>query len=290
MDYKVLINRKIIDILIGDVNVYDEYKLPYLSGPNLCDLSSEFGLPKTYNWSSTGGNQSRWMYMQDLLEHLNAEGRVSALLSRLFDRRYFENLSSLSSPELVTSTYQDIVDGAVNKINCYLMLAQKELRMHNGKFDLVDISTDPVVKVPKVKAITRQYIRELPERIKDDIVNKDFDSVITKSRTLLEEVLIFIIEKITHERYNSKGDLVKIYQETTELLGMRQKKEWDVRVNELLGGLHKIVQAISSMRNINSDAHGAGAGRITIKEREAILVANSSMMLADYWLAIFEEK
>lgn len=34
MDYKVLINRKIIDILIGDVNVYNEYKLPYLSGPD----------------------------------------------------------------------------------------------------------------------------------------------------------------------------------------------------------------------------------------------------------------
>ena len=29
-----------------------------------------------------------------------------------------------------------------------------------------------------------------------------------------------------------------------------------------------MVSAISSMRNLNSDAHGAGAGRIEIKERE----------------------
>lgn len=69
---------------------------------------------------------------------------------------------------------------------------------------------------------------------------------------------------------------------------MRQKNDWDSRVNKLLGGLHKLVSAISSMRNMNSDAHGAGAGRINIKEREAILVANSSMILAEYWLAVYE--
>lgn len=128
----------------------------------------------------------------------------------------------------------------------------------------------------------------MPERIKDDITNKDYDSVITKSRTLLEEVLIFIIEKLTHERYKNKGDLIKLYQEATGLLNMRQKNDWDSRVNELLGGLHKLVSAISSMRNMNSDAHGAGARRINIKEREAILVANSSMILAEYWLAVYE--
>lgn len=91
--------------------------------------------------------------------------------------------------------------------------------------------------------------------------NRDFDSVITKSRTLLEEVLIYIIEKLTKERYKSSGDLIKIYQEATGLLNMRQKREWDKRINELLGGLHKIVSAISSMRNMNSDAHGVGSGR-----------------------------
>jgi hypothetical protein len=41
---------------------------------------------------------------------------------------------------------------------------------------------------------------------------------------------------------------------------------------------------------MNSDAHGVGAGRISIKEREAILVANASMMLAEYWLSVFEKK
>lgn len=290
MDYNILVTRKIIAILIGDEKVYEEYSLPYLTGSQLCDLCCEFGLSRTYHWGNTGTNQSRWMYMQDLMQYLNKHGRMPELLSRLFDIKYFENLSNLSNPKLVTETYNKIVASALNRINTCLMLAQKELRVHKGLFVLVEIGQEPVFTTPKVKVVTRQYIRELPERIKDDIVNKDYDSVITKSRTLLEEVLIFIIEKLTHERYKSTGNLIRIYNETTELLNMRQKNEWDTRVNELLGGLHKLVNAVSSMRNMNSDAHGAGAGRINIKEREAVLVANSSMMLAEYWLAVSEDK
>lgn len=288
MDCKILINRNIINILIGDEKVCEEYRLPYLSGPDLCALSTEFGLQKSYSWN--GGGVSRWVYMQDLMTYLEKQGRLFELFSRLFDRQYFKELSKLTSPELVTSTYNSIVDCAIKRINVNLILAKKELRVHKGQFTLTDAGTEPVFIAPKVKVVDRQYIRELPERIKDDLEHKDYDSVITKSRTLLEEVLIFIIERLTKERYKSNGDLVKIYQETTDLLNMRQKGDWDKRVNELLGGMHKIVSAIASMRNLNSDAHGAGAGRINIREREALLAANSSMMLAEYWLAVYETK
>ncbi len=288
MDCKILINRNIINILIGDEKVCEEYRLPYLSGPDLCALSTEFGLQKSYSWN--GGGVSRWVYMQDLMTYLEKQGRLFELFSRLFDRQYFKELSKLTSPELVTSTYNSIVDCAIKRINANLILAKKELRVHKGQFTLTDAGTEPIFIAPKVKVVDRQYIRELPERIKDDLEHKDYDSVITKSRTLLEEVLIFIIERLTKERYKSNGDLVKIYQETTDLLNMRQKGDWDKRVNELLGGMHKIVSAIASMRNLNSDAHGAGAGRINIREREALLAANSSMMLAEYWLAVYETK
>lgn len=288
MDCSVLINRGIIDILIGDEKVYEEYSLPYLSGPSLCSLCTEFGLLKTYSWG--GGGASRWMYMQDLMKYLEKQGRIFELFSKLFDYQNFTELSKLASPELITSTYNSIVDGAIKRINVRLVLAKKELRIHKGQFTLVDAGTEPVFIAPKVKVIDRQYIRELPDRIKDDLAHNDYDSVITKSRTLLEEVLIFIIERFTNECYKSNGDLLKIYQAVAELLNMRQKGDWDKRVNELLGGMYKIVSAVASMRNMNSDAHGAGSRRINIQEREALLVANSSMMLAEYWLAVYEAK
>lgn len=288
MDFSLLINRRIIDILIGDVKVYGDYALPYMSGPDLCQLCTTFGLPKKYVWS--GGNQSRWEYMQELLSKLHPEGRISDLLLYLFQLSRFDKLTSLANPQKVKDTYNAIIANSLKSINAQLLIAGKELRLVNNKFVMSEIGEEITFEAPKVKIINSQYIRELPERIKGDIDNTDYDSVITKSRTLLEEVLIYIIERRTFERYKSNGDLNKIYQDATELLNMRQRSEWDKRVNEMLGGLHKLVSAISSMRNMNSDAHGAGSGRISIKQREALLVANSAMIMSEYWLSVFENK
>ena len=228
--------------------------------------------------------------MQDLLKYLNPQGRIPELLTYLIQQGRFENLAGIGDIHKVEETYKAIIKSMLDAINAQLVIARVELRLLNKKFMMAGIGDEAVIETPKVKIITSQYIRELPERIKDDINNNDYDSVITKSRTLLEEVLIFIIEKITFERYKSNGDLVKIYQDATELLNMRQKGDWDKRVNELLGGLHKLVSAVSSMRNMNSDAHGAGSSRINIKKREALLVAHSSMMLAEYWLSVHDRK
>lgn len=291
MDYSLLINRRIIDILIGDKVVYDHYSLPYLKGEKLCELCTSFGLPKTYYWVNNGaGNQSRWSYMKDLLTFLNHQDRIPDLLSYLFQREHFDFLVGIGDVHIFDETHKAIINGAIKEINAQLVIARVELKLVKNKFIMVAIGEEAVMEMPNVLDITPQYIKELPDRIKGDLENCDYDSVITKSRTLLEEVLIFIIEKKTSQSYSSSGDLVKIYQDATELLNMRQKKEWDKRVNELLGGLHKLVSAISSMRNMGSDAHGAGSRRITIKKREALLVAYSSMMLAEYWLSVFEGK
>ena len=288
MDFSLLRTRPIINVLIGDVELLNGYRLPYMSGPDLCKLCTKFGLPMTYTWG--GQNMSRWMYMDQLLEYLNKQDRINELLAYLFDLGRFKELNSLGDIDKITETHKALVQSALNAINAELLIAKKELKLVNNRYVLDNIGEKVVINTPKVNVVTQQYIRELPNRIKEDLANKDYDSVITKSRTLLEEVLIYIIEKLTMERYKSNGDLVKIYQDATELLNMRQKKDWDKRVNELLGGLYKMVSAISSMRNINSDAHGAGSRRIEIKEREALLASQSAMMLAEYWLSVYNGK
>ena len=288
MDFSPLLNRNIIDVLIGDMPVYEGYSMPYMKGPELCQLSSSFGLVKTYTWG--GGTSSRWEYMSDLLQFLNKQDRVGELLNHLFEMKRFNQLTPLGEPEKIKTVYGCIVDGAIKHINAQLLLSRKELRFAHNTFFLVNVGEKVIFEAPKVKVVNYQYIRELPDRIKEDLANEDYDSVITKSRTLLEEVLIYIIEHLTKERYHSSGDLIKIYQEATDLLNMRQNKDWDKRVNELLGGMHKIISSISSMRNMNSDAHGVGISRINIKEKEAMLVANSSMMLSEYWLGVYENR
>ena len=288
MEYKLLQNRMVYDILIGDMPVYKDFSMPRYTGPQLCELSTTFGLHKTYVWG--GQNSSRWEYMRDLLVYVEKNNKTNDLLSYLFSFKRFESHSLSGTEEEIKQTYNEIVNGAIAKINEKLIYGGAQLRIIRNQFVLSKIGETVIVEAPKVKTVTNQYIRELPNRIEDDISNKDYDSVVTKSRTLLEEVMIFIIEQLSKERYHSNGDLQKMYAEAKNLLNMTQNKDWDSRVNDLLSGINKIIDSIGRMRNMNSDAHGAGSGRIEIKEHEARLIAASAGMVAEYMLSVFQRE
>lgn len=143
-----------------------------------------------------------------------------------------------------------------------------------------------VIEAPKIMLINIPYVQGLRERCKGDFLAGNFDSVITKSRTLIEEVLIYILEKNTVE-IDSKGDLNKLYVQVKTLYSMHQNKGYEGRVNSLLSGLEKIVQSIAEMRNMNSDAHGVGSKRIDIREHEALLIVNSAIIFSEYILSVY---
>lgn len=290
MDFAQLLNKEIISILIGDKIVFEGYSLPYLTGSELCDLSTSFGLLVFYYRDGTGYNKSRWEYMYDLLKFLNSENRVPELLSHLFQRKRFIKLSSIGDRDEILKTHQSIVMGALSKINSILIFSNCELLEVNKQFICVELGKSIVIEATKIETITNDYIKALPERIKNDLDSGDYDSVITKSRTLIEEVLNHINEQSSYEYNNAKGNLNKLYQQTTELLNMRRNNDWDKRVNELLGALHTIVSAISNMRNTNSDAHGVGSNRIAIQKREALLVAQSAVIASEYLFSVFQSK
>ncbi|MCQ2076361.1 MAG: abortive infection family protein [Bacteroidaceae bacterium] len=286
MGFELLRNKEIIKILIGDVKVYQNYSMPYLSGPDLCALCTRFGLPKTYAWRGT--NQSRWEYMSDLLKFLDNKNSSGVLLAYLFDLAHFECLKDKGSADEIRDLHSRIVTTAIGKINGILLFSGNELKIVNKQFVLCACGETPVMEAPKTKNVTYQYIQELPERIKNDLLNKDYDNVVTKARTLLEEVMIYIIEKRTKERYKSNGKIKEIYAECRSVLNMNRQEDWDIRVNDLINGINKIVDAIGDLRNMNSDAHGAGCKRINIREREARLVASSAVMVSEYLLSVYQ--
>ena len=142
-------------------------------------------------------------------------------------------------------------------------------------------------ETPAIKDVSRDYIVNLSNRALNDIENGDYDSAITKSRTLVEEVFCFAIEKQNQEP-NDNGKIDDLYKQVKNLYHMHQDAETDVRINNLLSGLNKIVNSISQMRNKGSDAHGLGNRRINIKDYHARLFVNSSRIVADFILAVVE--
>lgn len=294
--FELIREKSILSILDGDVdfgtlevNGTDsgiKISMPYLSGPTLCDISNKFGLSVTYGWN--GDAQSRWVYLDDLLAHCIKNKRESDLLAFLFSKGQFVDKLRGQTPEVIEYAYAQILSAVIGQINGALYFGGNELVQVGKVFIIRKLGSTISVTAPSVKMIDRSYITDLSERGMKDVIDGNYDSAITKSRTLLEEVFCYVIEKKGEEPSES-GDIGKLYNQVKQLYNMNQSRDVDKRINGLLSGLEKILSAIAEMRNKGSDSHGVGAKRINIADHHARLLVNSAMTMADFVLAVSEK-
>lgn len=290
--FELLRDKKIIAILDGDES-YDEYefqdgetvkvKMPYLSGPDLCGISSRFGLPVTYSWG--GVCLSRWQYLDNLIKYCIDENRCSDLLSYLFRKEQFIKMLSGQGAEEIDEAYKFIVNKIIDQINGLLYFGGNELVVIGNNYVIRKIGAKVEVVAPQIKNIDRDYIRSISSRAMQDVDDNNFDSAITKARTLLEETFCYVIEKKGVTPSDS-GDMAKLFKQVKDLYYMHTDSNTDRRINTLYSGLNSIVSAIAEMRNKDSDAHGVGANRIEIDEHHARLFVNASMTMADFILSV----
>lgn len=142
-----------------------------------------------------------------------------------------------------------------------------------------------IVETPKIKSIDQEYIKNIAARAIEDINQSYFDSAITKSRTILEEVFCHVIE-CKSQIPVTDGNIGKLYKQVRELYNMHSDDDVDKRIRKLLSGLSMIVDSISEMRNKDSDAHGVGKNRKNIYEYHARLFVNAAMTMADFILSV----
>jgi hypothetical protein len=292
----LLQNKNILSILDGDkdfgnlelngVESNIKISMPYLSGPVLCNISKKFGLSVTYG--GNGGAKSRWVYLADLFTYCIQHKTESDLLEFLFSKGQFADRLRGQTSENIEYAYTQIVKKVIGQINGDLYFGGNELVQIGRGFVVRKIGTSVTIDAPTVKNIDRSYIADLSERAMQDILDENYDSAITKSRTLLEEVFCYVIEK-KGELPSESGDIGKLYTQVKQLYHMHQDKDMDKRINSLLSGLEKILSAIAEMRNKGSDSHGVGSKRIKIASHHARLFVNSAMTMADFVLSVGEK-
>lgn len=291
--FRLLMNKAVYAILDGDTK-YKDYDfqddgttikigMPYLSGPDLCKISSRFGLPMTYTWN--GVNLSRWQYLENLFEHCIKVNRCSDLLAYLFDKQRFSEMLSNHEVNVIDDAYKTFVHTIVEKINETLYFGGHELIVIQNQFVIRTIGAKVEIQTPKINNINREYIKSISSRAMQDVEQKNYDSAITKSRTLLEEVFCYVIEA-KNETPSTSGAMNDLYKQVKDLYSMHGDANTDKRINTLLSGLEKIISSISEMRNKDSDAHGIGATRIAIDEHHARLFVNAAMTIADFILSV----
>lgn len=79
-----------------------------------------------------------------------------------------------------------------------------------SRYVTADSKNSLYLDMGSVKTIDRSYITDLSDRAMKDVVDENYDSAITKSRTLLEEVFCYVTERKGEEPSES-GDIGKLY-------------------------------------------------------------------------------
>ncbi len=205
---------------------------------------------------------------------------------------FFQNKSNLEffkTNRIVEENYKLIVEEIMEKINGCLYFSGKKLIKIENNFFIQARNKTVSLPTEKIKIVDSEYIKNIHSQALKCISENDFDSVVTKSRTLLEEVYCYGIEQ-KGEEITEKGNINKLYRKIRELYDMNTEKNLDNRIKKLLSGLNSIVDAIAEIRNNNSDAHGVGKNRIKISEHHANLVLNSATTLAEFILSVIENK
>lgn len=290
--FELLQNREIIDILIGDTELGNytlsdgstiSLKMPYFTGPKLCYLSNSFGFPMPYE--NNGKYLSRWQYLNDLIKYCVDENKCSDLLNFMFSKESFVKVFRTLHPSEIEKLHKATVNKAIESINGALYMGDNELVKIGNNYSIQSVDGEVLIPLDNIKHINREFVSNVTSRAIEAIKNGDYDSAITKSRTLMEEVFIYAIE-MKADVYKNKGDIIKLYKQVKDLYKMDIDPKADERIKKLLSGLNTIVDSIAEMRNKSSDAHGLGDERINISKHHAQLCLNAAITVSEFILSV----
>ena len=108
---------------------------------------------------------------------------------------------------------------------------------------------------------------------------------------MIDEVLKYIIENTKGKSIDNNTVRSKdLRNQAFERLNIKIDKDMDKRIKALVGALNTLSDKILEMRNSQGDAHAQGSRRIVINEEEAILTANSAMILCEYLFRKYEKR
>ncbi|WP_304017795.1 abortive infection family protein [Fenollaria timonensis] len=290
--FELLTKREIIYILIGDTELGNYtllngtttvLKMPRYTGQEICDLSKQFGFPMPYEVD--GKCLSRWKYFDKLIKCCIEENKCSDLLNYIFSKEAFAKIFKMNHLSDIKKLHEATVNKAIESINGTLYIGGNELVKIGSNYMVQSIDGEVLIPKENIKQIDREFISNITSRAIKNIKNGEYDSAITKSRTLMEEVFIYVI-KMKEDVNENKGDITKLYKQVRKLYNMDIDPNADERIKKLLSGLNTIVDSIAEMRNKSSDAHGLGDERINISKHHAQLCLNAAITVSEFILSV----
>ncbi|HDR6822684.1 TPA: abortive infection family protein [Bacillus thuringiensis] len=237
------LRQKTIKVIAETIAGDNEYSF-YRSGPQLVDFYNEFGFDNSYGQ----GFPTRWKYAQDKLIEIIEQNRFVEFINYCLDESlYFE----------VHENEYEMQDVIIEYWNKYLKFDNYEIIRDENCYRLKDLKTAQVIiKKEEFEILSTEFMSQQIEKCDRKVLDGDYDGAITNARSLVEEVLLALEERITGERGKNKGDISEIYNRFKKYMNFDpSQKDVNDTLKQILTGLNSIVIGIGRLRSKASDSH-----------------------------------
>jgi hypothetical protein len=130
------------------------------------------------------------------------------------------------------------------------------------------------------ETLSSQFIDENIRKCKEKLEIDDYSGAITNARTLVEEILLSIEEKITGDRQKNDGNISKMYRRVKSIMNFDpSNNEVEETLKQILGGLNSIVIGLGNLRSKASDSH---ATNYKPDKHHAVLAVNAAFTFVDF--------
>lgn len=140
-DWNVLKDREIINLIIGDKTVGDDwfyqFTMPYMKGQDICEFSSNLGFHQDYYKDE---RKSRFKYMENLIDYVIKKNMINTFFKELIKLKRFRSIDISDSFYDANTIYWKIVNGLFSSINRILFFEECHLEydLDAYEFTLVD--------------------------------------------------------------------------------------------------------------------------------------------------------
>lgn len=128
--------------------------------------------------------------------------------------------------------------------------------------------------------LSDDHFQALNQRAETRMQAGEYDAAITVARTLLEDALLELEQRLLGSRENFSGDLVKLYKHVTRVMRLDdQRDDLNEKYKAIVRGLTSVVGALAPLSNASSDRHSPE--RLPA-EHHARLCVNSAKTIAAF--------
>jgi len=235
---------------------------PYLSGPKLVKLFNKYGFNLTYEQ----GFPSRHIFAEERLREMNNSSNLKSLIEEVLDARKFIGQG-------------EDLDAAINHVNSFLKFDGYILKK-NGPYYRVYDDSGNLVEAETISTLSHEFVAEQIKKCNEKIISEDYNGAITNARSLTEAVFIELVEDLSGDEVDYKGDLIQLYKLVKKELKLHiDKKQMPEPIIQILSGLNTIVNGLAGVSNSYGDRH---ATKLRPSKHHAKLAVNCAISVCDF--------